>query len=138
MSGRKRFVSPEQLIYGVWLDYGMRACLGILVIALTLYMAGFPEPVVPLEEVPRRWSLSAEAYQDLIGIGTGWAWLKVAYRGDYLSYVGIALLSTLTIGCYLRILPLLLAMRDRIYASIVIGEVAVLVLAASGLLGGGH
>ena len=50
----------------------------------------------------------------------------------------MAFLATITIVCYARILPMLAARRERIYAAIVIAEIAVLLLAVSGYLAGGH
>jgi hypothetical protein len=60
-------------------------------------------------------------------------------KGDYLNYVGITILAGLTIICYLVILPILLRKKDMPYLVIAIIEVAVLLLAASGILkAGGH
>ena len=56
-----------------------------------------------------------------------------------MNFLGIAFLAGVTIVCYLRILPILFAKKDRIYALIALLEVLVLSLAASGLLSsGGH
>ncbi len=70
---------------------------------------------------------------------TGWNWVGLVGKGDYLNFVGIAMLSGLTILCYLVILPILFRKKDTAYAIIAIAEVLVLSLAASGLLKvGGH
>ena len=59
--------------------------------------------------------------------------------GYYLNFIGIAMLAGLTILCYLVILPILIKKKDTPYVIIAIIEIAVLVLAASGLLKtGGH
>jgi len=59
--------------------------------------------------------------------------------GDYLNYIGLALLGTLTIAGYLILLPAYLKKKDMAYTAIVIIEVLVLSLAASGILKvGGH
>ncbi|MEW6620258.1 MAG: hypothetical protein AB1422_13155 [bacterium] len=69
----------------------------------------------------------------------GWEWLAMVGKGDYLTFVGIALLAGLTVLCYLVILPILMRKKDTPYVVIAILEVAVLVLAASGILkSGGH
>ncbi len=58
---------------------------------------------------------------------------------DMLTFLPIAFLSLLTIICYIAILPGLIRKKDTAYVVIAILEVAVLALAASGILSaGGH
>ncbi len=58
---------------------------------------------------------------------TGWHWAALVGKGDYLNFVGIAMLSGLTILCYLVILPILFRKKDTAYVVIAIVEVLVLV-----------
>jgi hypothetical protein len=70
---------------------------------------------------------------------TGWEWISYVGKGDYLNFVGVAILAGLTIVCYAAIIPALLRKKDTPYLLIAVAEVLVLVLAASGILkGGGH
>jgi hypothetical protein len=70
---------------------------------------------------------------------TGWSWLKNIGKGDYMNFVGIAILAGLTIVCYLAIIPTLMKKKDTAYLVIAVAEVLVLTLAASGILkSGGH
>jgi hypothetical protein len=56
-----------------------------------------------------------------------------------LNFLPIAFLSILTIICYIAIIPGLMRKKDTAYVVLVIVEVIVLVVAASGILGsGGH
>jgi hypothetical protein len=59
-------------------------------------------------------------------------------EGDFLNFVGIAILGGITIICYLAIVPSLLRKRDFAYLAMALVEVLVLSLAASGLLVVGH
>jgi hypothetical protein len=69
----------------------------------------------------------------------GWSWLKNIGKGDYMNFVGIAILAGLSIVCYLAIIPTLMKKKDTAYLVIAVVEVLVLTLAASGILkGGGH
>lgn len=69
----------------------------------------------------------------------GWNWLKNVGKGDYMNFIGIAILAGLTIACYLAIVPALLRKKDMAYFILACAEVLVLTLAASGILrGGGH
>ena len=59
-------------------------------------------------------------------------------KGDFLNFVGIAILAGVTILCYLAIVPTLLRKKDNAYLTMAILEVLVLTLAASGILAVGH
>ncbi len=130
--------SREQQAYADLLDLGMKAGLAGMVVCFLLYVSGIVAPYVPLEDLPRYWSMPVQEYLAAAKVPTGWGWTRLAAHGDYLSIVPVAFLSTITIGCYLRILPMLSARGERIFSAIVVAEVAVLLLAASGYLAGGH
>ena len=56
-----------------------------------------------------------------------------------LTFLPIAFLSLLTIVCYAAVIPGLIRKKDTPYAVLVIVEIIVLTVAASGILGsGGH
>jgi hypothetical protein len=132
-------VSEEQRTYATWLDRGMRLGFGLLVVTFVLYVTGIVKPFVDLQELPRLWGLSAADFRQAAGSPAGWGWLRLAGTGDYLNFFGIVLLATVTVPCYLRVLPIFHAARERVFVVIVVLEVAVLALAASGLLVlGGH
>jgi hypothetical protein len=138
--------SEEQLLYARILAVGMYAGLGTLLVTFALYVSGMIAPAVPIQELPNYWTLSAHEYLEAINheflhreqVVTGWQWTAVLDKGDYLNFVGIALLAAVTIGCYLGILPTLLRKRDWIYSAIALLEVIILVLAASGIVAVGH
>jgi len=132
-------VSEEQRTYAAWLDRGMRLGFGMLVVSFLLYVSGMLRPYVDLQELPRLWGLSAAEFRRATGAPIGWGWLRLAGTGDYINFFGVVLLATVTVPCYLRILPIFHAARDRVFVAIVVLEVVVLSLAASGLLVlGGH
>ena len=73
------------------------------------------------------------------GIEPGWRWVFLLHRGDFLNFAGIAFLAGVTIACYLAISAIFFRKRDLVYAWLSVVEVAVLALAASGVLAvGGH
>jgi hypothetical protein len=101
---------------------------------------------VPISELPHYWGLSVGEYLEAInanhlhqhGHVTGWWWIEELIAGDCMCFLGIAVLSTVTIVCFLRITPVFLRGRDFAYAAMAAAEVAILVLAASGVLSVGH
>lgn len=131
--------TEEQLIYAGILDKGMKLGLVTLVVTFLVYVFGILKPFIPLEELPKYWGLPVSEYLQRTGIPTGWGWLGLLGNGDFLNFIGIAILAGVTIVCYLPIIPVFRRNRDAIYATIAVVEVAVLVLAASGILHvGGH
>ncbi len=139
-------VSEEQLLYARILAAGMYTGLVILLATFALYLTGLMEPAVPIEHLPDYWTLDVERYLELVNtryLGRdhalqGWWWVTALGHGDYLNFVGIALLSTVTLVCFVGIVPTLLRKRDWIYVGLAAAEVVILALAASGILTAGH
>ena len=134
----KEYATEEQLLYARILDKGMKIGLLILVVTFSLYVFGVLQPHVPVNDLPKYWSMSVSEYLDATGLETGWAWLGNLGKGDLLNFLGIAFLSGVTIFCYLAIVPGLLRKKDTAYVVLALLEVAILVLAASGILKSGH
>ena len=131
--------TEEQLAYAKLLDLGMKAGLLMLVVTFFIYVFGIFSPYIPVEELPNYWKLPVKEYLKVTGIHTGWTWLSMVGKGDFLNFIPIVFLAGVTILCYIRIIPILFRKKDSIYAILAIVEVLVLVLAASGVLkSGGH
>ena len=143
---RNTEANEEQLIYAKFLGWGMLIGLLLLFITFFLYASGIMAPAVPHDALDNYWALDAHHYmegveEDYLKLGhlvTGWSWVKLLGKSDYLNFVGIAVLSSVTILCYLAIIPSLLRKGDKVYVVIAILEVLVLSLAASGILTAGH
>lgn len=132
-------VPPEQVKYANLLLYCSWTGIGILAVTFALYMSGVITGYVPKTEIAQYWGLSVHDYLAATGAPTGWAWLSMLSYGDYLSLIGIAFLALLTIVGYLFLLmPAYLRKKDMPYFTIVILEITVLCLAASGILKVGH
>lgn len=129
---------PEQLRYAQWLDWGTR--LGLLVLAITFaaYLAGWLPPRLSMHELSTLWHLPAGEFARLTGTPLGWAWLAKAQHGDLAALLGIVLLAGCSVPCLLALVPLYWRSGDRAYVAICLAEVAVLLLAASGVLSTGH
>jgi hypothetical protein len=78
-------------------------------------------------------------YLAATGMETGWGWVRLLGKGDVLNFLAIAFLSGVVVVCYLVVAPMFFRAKDPVYGWLAVTEVAVLVLAASGLLAvGGH
>lgn len=131
--------TEEQVLYANILNKGMLVGLLVLIVTFVVYAAGILEPKIPLNDVQHYWVMSVGDYLHESGMEAGWAWIGNLDKGDLLNFAPIAFLSALTIFCYLAIVPGLLRKKDTAYVVLALLEVAVLVVAASGILGaGGH
>lgn len=131
--------TQEQMTYATILNIGMFIGLALIVISFVIYMLGILPSFISPQEIPNYWGMKSKDFIHTFHAPTGWGWLSFVGKGDYLNFVGIALLAGLTALCYLAILPILMRKKDTPYVIIAIIEVAVLALAASGILkSGGH
>ena len=139
MTNEKTKASEEQMAYAGVLNIGMWSGLALLIVTFFVYISGVLPTFVPINDLPKYWTMRVHDFNVALHAPTGWGWAPLIGNGDYLNFVGIAILSGLTILCYLVILPILIKKKDTPYVVIAIVEVLVLALAASGLLKvGGH
>lgn len=136
--GDEATTPAEALRYARLLEWGMRLGLALLLLSFVAYAGGWWSPHVPLAQLPALWSLPVGAYLQATASPQGWGWLALAGRSDYANLLGIAVLASCSIPPLLAVIPLFLRQRARAYAIICALEILVLLLAASGWLGGGH
>jgi len=138
--------TEEQLLYANILEKGMLIGLLLMFITFALYVFRIMPAAVPLADISSYWSQPVHEYLVEINnnflqwdhLPTGWSWIKLIGKGDFLNFVPIAILSGVTIVCYLAIVPGLFRRGDKAYAIMALAEAAILALAASGLLAVGH
>lgn len=130
--------TPEQILYAKILELGMYFGLLILFITFGLYTIGILDPYIPLDKISKYWSYNVHDYLEHAGIKAGWAWLGMIKYGDFINFIGVAMLAGVTIICYAAIVPTLLKSKDMVYAIMAVLEVIILSAAASGILAVGH
>lgn len=139
MSDKSLQARPEQLLYAGILEKGMLLGLLVLLITYVIYVLRIMPAYIPLAEVPKYWAMNVHDYLHTAHVEQGWAWLGMLRYGDFLNFVGIALLAGVTIICFLAIVPILWKSGDKVYACLSVVEALILGVAASGILGsGGH
>lgn len=131
-------IGRDQRRYARVLGVLTNAGLAVLVALFVLYMAGIVAPHVPHERLPELWRLPAPQFLAAAGIEPGWGWAAWLHRGDILTLVGIAALAFASVPCLVAIAPLYWRARRPALLAICLLEIAVIGLAASGLVGGGH
>ena len=125
---------PEQRLYANILFYLNLIGLFILLTGFTLYLTGVITPLVPLEDLPRFWSLSLDEYIEKSNMPTGWQWISKIGYGDIAPMLGIAVLASVTFMCYFVLLFKFLKRGVKTYALIVSLELLLILLSASNLV----
>lgn len=124
--------------YAICLLWGTRIGLALLVIAFIAYFAGFLAPHVPIERTAAMWGQPAAAMVQATGLQASWEWARHLGRSDMLALAAIALLASCSIPCVAAVIPVFARHRERVFVGICVLQVAVLLLAASGLLTAAH
>jgi hypothetical protein len=131
-------IADEHLAYARWLDRGAKAGFVLLVAGFLAYATGLLPPAIPFDRLPELLALPLDRYLAATGAPTGWGWARLSARGDYASLVGIAILAGCSVPCLFAALCVYLRRSDIAYAMIVVAQIAVLLLAASGVLTSGY
>ena len=131
-------VRVEQQIYARVLDRAAKAGFVILVAGFFAYALGWIPAHVPLERLPELWRLPLQDYLRATDTPTGWGWIVHLPKGEFASLAGIEILAGCSLVCLLAIIPVYARRGDRVYVAICVAEIAVLLLAASGVLTGIH
>ena len=131
--------SREQIIYANLLIIGVWAGIFILVTTYVIYLTGILPSHVELSVIPKVWGKGVGEYLEITHSPHGWGWVPLLVKGDFLNYLGFALLALMTIVCYLVLVRGYVRQKNWIFSIIAILEIIVLSVAASGILGsGGH
>ncbi|MBC7356040.1 MAG: DUF1634 domain-containing protein [Desulfomicrobiaceae bacterium] len=127
----------EQLVYADILFYGCWTGLALMGITYLLYVSGIMEPYVSMKLITQYWSMPVNEYLTANNVPTGWGWVSLLGKGDFLNFLGIALLAGLTIVGFVYLSIVYFKQKDFKFAIISLLEVLTLCLAASGIIGGG-
>lgn len=130
--------AADQSRYARLLAIGTNAGLAMLVVLFGIYMAGAVDPHVPHERLPDLWHLPSTQFLELVRLEAGWGWTARLQHADILTLLGIVTLAFCSVPCLLAIMPVYWRSGQRLLFAICGLEVAVIVLAASGYLAGGH
>jgi len=114
-------MSDEHDIYARWLAWGTYIALAVLIASFLAYAFALRDPHLPPQELVKLWAFPVDHYIVASGAPTGWGWLALLHKSDYLIF---------SVVCYARLIPLLLAQGERWRALIAVLQVLVLLGAA--------
>ncbi len=121
--------------YAAILQWFVIGAFALLLASFVLFGAGILPAAVPAERVPELWGLSAREYSRETAFPTDWAWVRYLGNGDVLNLAALALIGAATPICFVALAVMYLRRRDYAYALMAFLVIAVLVIAASGLVG---
>lgn len=112
-----------------------RLGVALLVATFVAYAAGWIAPYVPIERLPSLWNLPASEFLARTHIRSSWhGWAALILHGDMLVLGAIAVLITSSILCLAAAMPLFWKRGERLLVVLCALQIAVLMLAASGVL----
>ena len=126
--------ASEQQLYARIVYHMNHLGLFVLVVGFVLYLTGMLAPHVPLEDLPKYWSLPLDQYLEKTGAPTGWQWISELGYGDATSLLGVAILASITIVCYLVLFFKFLKRGIRPLVAITVIELFLMLLSASNLI----
>jgi hypothetical protein len=127
-------VGADENRYASCVETGVRIGFAALLASFAIYLTGILPPAIEPSRLPQFWRLPVAEYVAQTGAPTGWSWVWRLAEGDLLNFAGVALLAGVTILAYLRVLPGFVRSGSRLQAALIVAQVAVLVVAATGLL----
>jgi hypothetical protein len=128
-------VLEEQLAYARVLDVLIKIGFAGLLASFVLYVARVLPPYVEMETLATLWHLPLD--EDLARTGTPsapWEWTRFLEFGDIVNYVPVAFIGSVSFICLARVLPVFAKKGDVAYTVIVLVQLVVIALAASGVL----
>jgi hypothetical protein len=93
---------------------------------------------LPIDQVSGNWHLRAAEFHHKVIAPYGWSCFTHPGYGDMLSYMSIIYLGTVTMFCLVAAGIAFLRDKNSIYTFFSFAQLAVLILAAAGIVSGGH
>ncbi len=113
MSSKSTKASPEQMRYANILSMGAWGGIVLLFVTYIIYLSGIMGAHVPMQDVIANWDKGVDEYMHITNSPHGWAWLSLIHEGDFLNFIGIAVLALMTIVCYFTLIPGYLKKRQQ-------------------------
>ena len=123
--------ASEQQLYAKIVYHMNHLGLFVLVVGFVLYLTEILEPNIPLEDLPKYWTLPLDQYLKKTGAPTGWQWISELSHGDAAPLLGVAILASITIVCYLVLFFKFLRRGIRALVVITVIELFFILLSAS-------
>ena len=114
---------------------GVLSNVGMILLFTTflLYFLGIIDSRITPEEITRLWHLDVATFHNETETAVGWDWISEIATGSGISFAALVFLAFCTLICLIALIPIYHAEKDTWYLAIVLGQIIVLVVAASGV-----
>jgi hypothetical protein len=129
-------IPVEQKHYSSILRVFVLISMAVLFVGYFLYVSGLLPVRTEPETIAEKWNLSADEFREETEVKTGFGRLSEIMLGDGLSFSTLLLLAMGTMICFIPLGIIFIIKKDYVYAAIVVLQIAILVFAASGIVGG--
>lgn len=127
-------VQEEQLAYAGVLDVLIKIGFAGLLASFVVYVARVLPPFVEMETLATLWHLPLDEFLARTGTPSApWEWTRYLGFGDIVNYVPVAFIGSISFICLARVVPVFARKRDIAYTIIVLVQLVVIALAASGV-----
>ena len=134
-NNEKRRALEEQTAYAAILDVLIKIGFAGLIVTFVLYVARVLPPFVEMETLASLWHLPLDEFLARTDAPSSpWSWTGLLGFGDIVNYIPVAFIGSISFLCLARVLPLFAKKRDTPYVVIVVIQLAVIAVAASGVL----
>lgn len=121
--------------YAKWLRWTTRVGVALLAITFAIYLTGLVPDYVPIARLPSLWGLPAAEVLRQTHIAPGWhGWASLILHGDMLVLGTLGALICSSILSLVAALPVFWKRGERMLVAISLAQIAVLAVAASGVL----
>ena len=127
-----------QLAYAAVLSKATTFGIAFVIVGYIIYAFQLLPLSVPIDQIAGNWHLRAAEFHKKVPAPLGWGCFKQPGQGDVLSYISIIYLGIVTMMCLVAAGIAFLREKNTVYTFFSFAQLAVLILAAAGIVSGGH
>jgi hypothetical protein len=127
-----------QLAYAGILGKATTLGIALIIIGYIAYAFQLLPLSLPIEQVAANWHLRASEFHNQLDAPLGWSCFSDPLKGDVLSYISLIYLGAVTMLCLFVAGIAFFREKNMIYTFFSFAQMAVLILAAAGVVSGGH
>jgi hypothetical protein len=130
-------IDDVQIAYAKTLDIVTHVGIVVIAVGYLVYILGVLPDSVSIDAIAANWHLRASEMQHQLPVPSGWSFttsIDSMLKGDVISYMTIIYISLSMIACLLVAAYVFMREKNFAYTLISILQVAILCIAASGIL----
>lgn len=120
--------------YAIVIERGTRIASVVMAVGFLVYLAGIGgDSLIPPQELPRYWSMSAHDLNLAVGGTSGWSLFRSPGHSERFAMLGVMMLAGLSALASASVMPLFWRRRDRMHSIALIFHVVIVLVSAANL-----